>query len=105
MVTNCDHLSHLKFSHALPRTFTEHGAIMAATILKSPRAVAASVAVVRAFVRLRHILASHAELAKRLDELESKYDGQFAIVFDAIRALMDPPDDADPSKPAIGFER
>ena len=70
--------------------FTEHGAIMAANVLSSPRAVEMSVHVVRAFVRLREILASHKELAKRLDELEARYDGQFKVVFDAIRQLMSP---------------
>jgi len=70
--------------------FTEHGAIMAANVMNSPRAVEMSVHVVRAFVRLREMLASHKELAKRLDELEARYDGQFKVVFDAIRQLMSP---------------
>ena len=67
MVANCDHLARLKFSPVLPYVFTEHGAIMAANVLNSPRAVAMSVHVVRAFVRLREMIASHKELAKRLD--------------------------------------
>lgn len=75
-----------------PFAFTEHGAIMAANVLSSPRAIEASVMVVRAFVRLRQMLASHAELARKLDELEKKYDSQFQQVFAAIRALMAPPD-------------
>jgi hypothetical protein len=104
LVTNCDRFLTLRHSTAPPRAFTEHGAIMAATVLKSPRAVAASVMVVRAFVRLRQMLASHKELSKRLDELESKYDGQFAVVFDAIRELMDGPEE-DETRPPIGFER
>jgi len=74
----------------LPLAFTEHGAIMAANVLASESAVAASVQVVRAFVRLRQILASHQELVRKLDELERKYDGQFKIVFAAIRELMTP---------------
>ena len=68
-----------------PYAFTEHGAIMAASVLNSPRAVAVSVMVVRAFVRLRQLLATHAVLARKLDEMEQKYDGQFRVVFDAIR--------------------
>lgn len=84
----------------LPYAFTEHGAIMAASVLNSERAVEASVEVVRAFVKLRQILASNAELARQLDELEKKYDRQFKIVFDAIRQLMSPP--AIQGKP-IGF--
>ena len=64
---------------------------MAANVLRSPRAVKMSVFVVRAFVRLRRMVASNAELARRLDELEKKHDAQFKVVFDAIRALMTPP--------------
>jgi hypothetical protein len=64
---------------------------MAANILKSDRAVRASVQVVRAFVKLRQMLASDTELGRKLDELEKKYDRQFKIVFDAIRQLMSPP--------------
>jgi len=82
-----------------PLVFTEHGALMAANILKSDRAVEASVQVVRAFVKLRGMLASNVELAHKLDELERKYDQQFKIVFDAIRQLMTPVADAKP----IGF--
>jgi len=74
----------------LPYAFTEHGAIMAANVLSSKRAVEASVQVVRAFVKLRQMLASNTELALKLDELERKYDHQFKIVFDAIRELMTP---------------
>ncbi len=74
----------------LPRVFTEHGAIMAANVINSPRAVQMSVIVVRAFIRLRQMLHSHADLAKRLDALETKYDEQFGVVFEAIRELMVP---------------
>ena len=87
VVTNCDHLKRLKFSPTLPHAFTEHGAIMLATILNSPVAVQASIQVVRAFVRLRQMLASNADLARKLDTLERKYDAQFKVVFDAIRQL------------------
>ncbi|HHT9108573.1 MAG TPA: ORF6N domain-containing protein [Candidatus Wunengus sp. YC63] len=92
VVTNCDHLKRLKFSPTLPHAFTEHGAIMLATILNSPIAVQASIQVVRAFVRLRQMLASNADLARKLDTLERKYDAQFKVVFDAIRQLMTPPE-------------
>jgi hypothetical protein len=91
VVANCDHLRRLKFSPNLPHAFTEHGTIMAANVLNSERAVQASVEIVRAFVRLRLMLASNAELSRRLDDLESKYDRQFKTVFDAIRQLMSPP--------------
>ena len=71
--------------------FTEHGTIMAANVLNSERAVEASVQVVRAFLKLRQMLASNAELARELKQLESKYDRQFRVVFDAIHQLMTPP--------------
>ena len=64
---------------------------MAANVLNSQRAIEASVYVVRAFVKMREVLATHKELARRLDEMEGKYDRQFKVVFDAIRALMEPP--------------
>jgi len=91
VVAKCDNLFRLKFSPKLPFAFTEHGAIMAASVLNSPRAVEASVFVVRAFVKMREALTSTRELARRLDGLEKKYDTQFKVVFDAIRALMEPP--------------
>src|SRR3989337_4412137 len=100
VVANCDHLKKLKYSPALPNVFTEHGAIMIATILNSPVAVQASIQVVRAFVKLRQILASNKELSKRFDELEKKYDAQLKVVFDAIRQLMAPPE---PKRRKIGF--
>ena len=71
----------------LPYVFTEHGALMLANILNSPTAVASSIQVVRAFINLRQMLSSQAELARKLDLLERKYDHQFKVVFDAIREL------------------
>jgi hypothetical protein len=78
-----------------PYVFTEHGAIMLASVLNSSIAIQASIAVVKAFVRIRELLATHKDLARKLRELENKYDAQFKVVFDAIRELMNP------SKPAI----
>jgi len=75
----------------LPYVFTEHGALMLANVLNSERAAQTSVQVVRAFVRLRQLLSSNAELARKLESLEKKYDTQFKLVFDAIRELMAPP--------------
>ena len=75
---------------SLPHVFTEHGAIMAATVLNSPRAVQMSIFVVRAFVGFRRMIQLHAELTKKLDALEAKYDDQFEVVFEAIRELMTP---------------
>ena len=74
-----------------PQVFTEHGAIMLASVLNSPIAVQASVYVVRAFVQMRPMAAEYAKLFRRIDELEQKCDGRFRAVFDAIRALMMPP--------------
>ena len=73
-----------------PYAFTEYGAVMLASVLRSRIAVLASIQVVRAFVRQRELLASHTELARKLDALENRYDAQFKDVFDAIRALMEP---------------
>ena len=101
VVANCDHLEKLKFSNALPYAFTEHGAIMLASVLNSPVAIESSVQVVRAFVRLREMLSNDKDLARKLEQLEQKYDHQFAAVFDAIRELMAPP--PVPPKRPIGY--
>ena len=79
-------------SKYLPYAFTEHGAIMAATILNSPRAVEMSIFIVRAFVKLREMLISHKDLKHKIEEMEKKYDSQFKIVFNAIKELMAPPE-------------
>ena len=75
----------------LPYAFTEQGVAMLSSVLRSRRAVQVNIEIMRAFVRLRAILASHVQLARRLDGLERKYDGQFKVVFDAIREMMTPP--------------
>jgi len=92
----------------LPYVFTEHGAIMAATVLNSPRAVEVSIFVVRAFVQLRELLTEHKELGRRLDELEARierklmtHDQAITGILDAIRQLMAPP--PTPRKRPIGF--
>ena len=76
----------------LPYAFTEHGAIMAANVINSAQAIQMSVVVVRAFVKLRRMALSVAGLARKVDELERKYDKQFKVVFDAVRRLMTPPE-------------
>jgi len=81
--------------------FTEHGVAMLSGVLNSPRAVQVNIAVVRAFVQLRQLLASHADLARKLESLEQKYDARFKAVFEAIRELMN---DARPVKRGVmGF--
>lgn len=74
-----------------PYAFTEQGVAMLSSILRSKRAVQVNIEIMRAFVRLRRILNEHKDIARRLDDLEKKYDGQFKAVFDAIRQLMEPP--------------
>lgn len=83
-----------------PYVFTEQGVAMLSTVLNSERAIKVNIEIMRAFVRLRQILASNAQLARKLAELEKKYDAQFKVVFDAIRPLMAPPE---PKKRKIGF--
>jgi len=84
-----------------PRAFTEQGVAMLSSVLRSPRAVRVNIEIMRAFVRLRQMLATHVDLARRLDELENKYDSQFRMVFEAIRELMAPP--PEPASKRIGF--
>jgi hypothetical protein len=84
-----------------PYAFTEQGVAMLSSVLRSRRAVLVNIEIMRAFVRLRQMLASHAELARKLAALEKKYDAQFKVVFDAIRELMAPPEPS--KKRPIGF--
>ena len=91
----------LKFSKSV-MAFTEHGVAMLSSVLNSPRAVQVNIEIMRAFVRLRRLLASHADLARKLDALEKKYDAQFKVIFDAIRQLM-APQEPEPPKKRIGF--
>ena len=90
VVAICDHLAKIKFSATLPYAFTEHGVLMVASVLNTPRAIEISIFVVKAFVKLREMIATNKDLARRLDEMEKKYDGQFQVVFEAIRALNGP---------------
>ena len=83
-----------------PYVFTEQGVAMLATVLNSETAIQANIAIMRAFVKLRQMLASNIELARKLNALEKKYDAQFKVVFDAIRQLMTPPES---KKGQIGF--
>jgi len=87
----------------LPRAFTEQGVAMLSSVLRSERAVRVNVEIMRAFVRLRRILADNAELARRFDDLEDKYDSQFKVVFDAIRKLMEKPKPEPQPPRKIGF--
>ncbi len=90
----------LKFSKNV-MAFTEHGVAMLSSVLNSPRAVQVNIQIMRTFAKLREIISQHKDLARRLDELEKKYDSQFKVVFEAIRQLMTPPDSK--KRRPIGF--
>jgi uncharacterized membrane protein len=92
--------SDIKYARRV-HAFTEQGVAMLSSVLKSERAIEVNIAIMRAFVWLRKMLAANGELARKLEKMEKKYDEQFKVVFDAIRALMEPPEK--PRK-KIGFE-
>ncbi len=89
-----------QYSKYLPYAFTEQGVAMLSSVLRSERAIQVNIEIMRAFVRLREMVLSHADLARRLDALEARYDARFKDVFEAIRQLMQPPERP---RPRIGF--
>ena len=99
-VANCDLKMGRGGRRYRPLAFTEQGVAMLSSVLNSERAIQVNIAIMRAFVRLRQILATHKALAKKLEEMESKYDEQFRAVFEAIQELMTPPE---PRRRQIGF--
>jgi len=104
VVANCDHLSKLKYSKSMPYAFTEHGAIMAASVLNSPRAVEVSVFIVRAFVKLRRMIAENKELSRRIVQIErhlADHDEHIIELVKAIKQLLKP--DPLPKKRRIGY--
>ena len=84
----------------IPYVFTEQGVAMLSSVLKSERAIQVNIAIMRSFVKIREMLSAHKDLARKLEEMEKKYDAQFRVVFEAIRQLMKPPEKA---KRKIGF--
>ena len=95
LVTNCDRFKLLKHSSASPSAFTEQGVAMLSSVLNSDRAIEVNISIMRAFVRLRKLVASNASLARRLAEVEEKlgeHDEQILAIFEAIRQLMTPPE-------------
>lgn len=103
LVTNWHRFASMKHSSTAPFVFTEHGVAMLSAVLNSKRAETISILIIKAFVRLRELLSTHNDLARKLQELERKYeshDNQIKAVFDAIRELMTPPEK---SKYEIGF--
>jgi hypothetical protein len=104
VITTCDHLRNLKFSPALPWVFTEHGALMAASVLRSQRAVEVGLYVVRAFVQMREAIAAHREIGRRLNELERKVGAQDTVIVGIVKALRELTQPADaPKRRRIGF--
>jgi hypothetical protein len=111
VVAICDHLRRLKFPPVLPRAFTAHGAIMAANVLNSHRAVQMSVFVVRAFVKMRATFADTRDLARKLSALEQELKGRLdiheAAIVDVLQRIMKvldpPPPPPEPPSPEIGF--
>ena len=85
----------------LPYVFTEQGVAMLSSVLNSEKAIEVNILIMRAFVKLREMLATHKDLAKKMEEMEKKYDEQFKVVFEAIYELMKPPE---PSRRRIGFK-
>ena len=103
VVTNWHHLKELKYSYHLSFAFTEHGVAMLASVLNSERAIKISILIIKAFIKLRQILSTHKELARKLSELETrveKHDSAIVAIFEAIRQLMAPAEE--PAK-KIGF--
>jgi len=84
------------------RVFTEHGVAMLSSVLKSERAILVNIAIIRSFVKLRRLLATHKDLANKVESLEKRYDANFRVVFKVMRALTHPPEKPDPG--SIGFE-
>jgi len=104
VVTNCDHLARLKFSPVRPYAFTEHGALMAANVLNSARAVKMSVYVVRAFIKQREMLMAQADILKQLAQMDKKllqHDEVLKVIWTELQPLLQPP--PAPPKPRIGF--
>ena len=104
VVANCDHLSKLKYSKALPYAFTEHGSIMAASVLNSKRAVEVSVYIVRAFVKIRRMMAENKELSRKIVQIErhlAEHDEHIIELIKAIKQLLKP--EPPPKKRRIGF--
>lgn len=106
LVPNWHQFGKMKHSYALPYAFTEHGVAMLATVLNSERAIKMSIIIIKAFVKLREILAGHKELANKLKELEKKiaqHDSDIQAIFEAIRQLLEPLPVPFKEKKVIGF--
>lgn len=105
VVANCDHLKSLKFSGSLPYAFTEHGAVMLASILNSDTAIAVNIRIIRIFTQMREMLSTHKDILLKLEQLERKttgHDDQIALIFEYLKQLLAPPQE---QRVPIGFNR
>lgn len=100
VVTNCDHLRGLKFSHQLPYAFTEHGILMLSSVLKSEKAIEVNIQIMRIFTKMRDWLATSARLRKKIEEMEKNYDAKFASIFRIMQHLLN---EEKKPKQEIGF--
>ena len=105
VVANCDHLNNLKYSRSLPFVFTEHGVLMAASVLNTPWAVKVSVFIVRVFIKLRKVISEHKEIVSKISQIEqqlSEHDDQLVQNLQALKLLLKP--DTPQKKYRIGFQ-
>jgi ribosomal protein L23 len=105
VVANCDHLRTLKFSPVLPFAFTEHGAVMLASVLNSERAIEMNIQIVRVFTKIREMLLAHKDILLQLEKIEKKlagHDEDIALIFQYLKQLLNPPQ---PPRRKIGFKR
>ena len=105
VVANCDHLVNLKFSPNLPFVFTEHGAVMLASVLNSQRAIEVNIQIVRVFSRMRELLLTHKDILLQLEKIEKKltrHDDDIALIFEYLKQLLNPPQTP---RRKIGFRR
>jgi ribosomal protein L23 len=94
VVTNCDHLKNLKFSPNLPFAFTEHGAVMLASVLNSERAIESNIQIIRVFTKMRELLLTHKDILLQLEKMEKKltgHDEDIALIFEYLKKLLNPP--------------
>ena len=105
VVANCDHLKSLKFSHVLPFAFTEHGAVMLASVLNSERAIEMNIQIVRVFTKIREMLLAHKDILLQLEKIEKKltgHDEDISLIFQYLKQLLNPPS---LPRQRIGFKR
>jgi hypothetical protein len=105
VVANCDHLKTLKFSPVLPFAFTEHGAVMLASVLNSGRAIDMNIQIVRVFTKIREMLLTHKDILLQLEKIEKKlagHDEDITLIFQYLKQLLNPPQ---PPRRKIGFKR